>query len=55
MDRDILNIMKKNILIGIECLKSALPLMYSIDDENINGKYNQIKNGGRTNNIKSDY
>jgi len=39
MDRDILNIIKKNILIGIECLKSALPLMYSIDDENINGKY----------------
>lgn len=42
MNKEILNIIKKNILIGIECIKSTLPIIHEIDDDNINGK-NKIK------------
>jgi len=42
MNIKILNIIKKNILIGIECLKSALPVIHEIDDDSINGK-NKLK------------
>ncbi len=39
MDQDILHIIKKNILIGIECIKSTLPMITDIENEFINGKY----------------
>ncbi len=37
MNIKILNIIKQNILIGVECLKSTLPIIHEIDDSNING------------------
>ena len=38
MNKKILDIIKKNILIGVECLKSALPIITEIDNDYINGK-----------------
>lgn len=42
MNKKLLKIIKKNILIGIECLKITLPMIHTIDDDNINGK-NKIR------------